>query len=94
MTDEANADFLASVMSQIKATNPSVPDNVIIQTIMTAQRDGSLQKRLAAMQAARTPQAPTQAPRAALPVDEGAPTDPAMVGLSPEEVDWANTPAQ
>lgn len=44
--DEAQADYLASVMSQIKASNPNVPDNAIVQAIMQAQRDGSLKQRL------------------------------------------------
>jgi hypothetical protein len=44
--DEAQADYLASVMSQIKAANPSMPDNSIVQAIMQAQRDGSLKQRL------------------------------------------------
>lgn len=44
--DEAQADYLASVMSQVKASNPQVPDNAIVQAIMQAQRDGTLKQRL------------------------------------------------
>lgn len=44
--DEAQADYLASVMSQIKVANPNVPDNAIVQAIMQANRDGTLKQRL------------------------------------------------
>lgn len=93
LVDESQADFLASVMSRIKAASPQVPDNVIIQTIMAAAKDGSLEKRLAAM-AGGAPQA--AAPRQAIPTpaDQGDAGDPAMVGLNPDEIAWANTPAQ
>lgn len=46
VTDEATADFLASVMSQIKSANPQTPDNAIVDGVMKAQRDGTLQERL------------------------------------------------
>jgi hypothetical protein len=99
LVDEPTADFLASVMSQVKAENPSVPDNVIIQTIMTAQRDGTLAARIQKMAGGGGGgggAAPTQAapPTQAIPTDEGDAGDPAMAGLSPEEVEWANRPAQ
>lgn len=47
--DEAQADFLASVMSRVKQANPKVPDNTIVQAIMQAQHDGTLQQRLGQM---------------------------------------------
>jgi hypothetical protein len=37
ITDEAQADQLASVMSQIKQANPKVPDNMIVDFVMKAQ---------------------------------------------------------
>lgn len=49
LEDEAQADYLASVMSRVKAANPNVPDNAIVQAIMTASQDGSLPKRLQQM---------------------------------------------
>ncbi len=49
LTDEAKKDQLASVMSQIKASNPSTPDNVIINAVVAAERDGTLAQRLKAM---------------------------------------------
>lgn len=100
MEDEATADFLASIMSQVKAANPNVPDNTIVQTIMTAQRDGTLAKRLQRMGIGRAPGGGSggaaPAPRQALPVQQemGDAEDPEMVGLTPEEREWANRPAQ
>lgn len=49
LTDEAKKDQLASIMSQIKASNPSTPDNVIINAVVAAERDGTLAKRLQQM---------------------------------------------
>lgn len=49
LTDEAKKDQLASVMSQIKAANPSTPDNVIINAVIAAERDGTLAQRLKQM---------------------------------------------
>jgi hypothetical protein len=89
-------------MSQVKAKNPGVPDNTIVQTIMTAQKDGTLAKRLQRMGIGRAPGgggggAPAPAaPRQALPVQQemGDAEDPEMVGLSAQEREWANRPAQ
>ena len=49
LQDEAQADYLASVMSMVKVMNPQVPDNTIVQAIMQAQRDGTLEQRLKQM---------------------------------------------
>jgi hypothetical protein len=38
VTDEAQADQLAAVMSQIKQANPQVPDNMIVDFVMKAQQ--------------------------------------------------------
>lgn len=46
VTDEAQADFLASIMSQIKRGSPNSPDNAIVDAVMKAQRDGTLQEKL------------------------------------------------
>jgi hypothetical protein len=97
MTDPNKADYLASVMSQVKSRNPNVPDNTIVQVIMTADRDGTLKQRLARMGVgggAGAGGAPAPAPRQAIPMDEGTAQDPEMSGLSPEEIEWANRPAQ
>lgn len=47
--DEAKADFLASVMSRVKQASPNTADNAIVQAIMQAERDGTLQQRLGQM---------------------------------------------
>lgn len=84
LQDEAQADFLASIMSQIKVQNPGVPDNTIVQVIMQAQRDGTLEQRLQRMgispQAGAAPQ--QAAPRQALP----------MGGAGGGEEDFNNPP--
>lgn len=49
LQDETQADYLASVMSQVKAANPQVPDNTIVQVIMQSASDGSLPQRLQRM---------------------------------------------
>jgi hypothetical protein len=67
LQDEAQADYLASIMSQIKISNPTIPDNTIVQVIMQAQRDGSLQQRLQQMGIGSVP-AQQSAPRQALPM--------------------------
>lgn len=90
MTDPSKADYLASIMSQVKAKNPQVPDNSIVHAVMTADRDGTLAERLQKMGVGG---APAAAPRQAIPLpsDEEAPE---MAGLSEEEKRWAMTPAQ
>jgi hypothetical protein len=60
--DEAQADYLASVMSMVKIQNPSVPDNTVVQAIMQAHRDGTLEQRLQSMGGASP--APTASPAA------------------------------
>lgn len=46
MQDEAQADYLASVMSMLKMRSPQTPDNTIVQIVMQAVRDGTLEQRL------------------------------------------------
>jgi hypothetical protein len=83
LQDEAQADFLASIMSQIKVQNPGVPDNTIVQVIMQAQRDGTLEQRLQRMGIGAAPaQQQQQAPRQALP----------MGGAGGGEEDFNNPP--
>lgn len=106
LQDEAQADFLASIMSQIKVQNPGVPDNTIVQVIMQAQRDGTLEQRLQRMGIGAAPQQQPRV-RSALPmggegdlnnpppgVDTNAWFSPEMQGLSYEERVAASTPAQ
>lgn len=71
MTDEAQSDFLANVMSQIKARNPNTPDNSIVQAVMQSVRDGTLQQRLQKMgiSAQASPAAPAPGVRTAIPTD-------------------------
>lgn len=81
LQDEAKADFLASVMSMVKVQNPSVPDNAIVQAIMQADRDGTLEQRLSRMGVAPAAPAPAQpATRAARPDS----SSPPRRALSPE----------
>lgn len=104
MTDEAQADFLANVMSQIKAANPNTPDNSIVQAVMKSVRDGTLEQRLAKMgiaPAAAAPATPNAAmsTRRALPVGDDADYAPQSVDdelsdMSPEEREWATRPAE
>jgi hypothetical protein len=109
LQDEAQSDYLASIMSQIKVQNPGVPDNTIVQVIMTAQRDGSLPQRLQQMGISGAPaQQPGAVPRQALPmggeegdvnnpppgVDTDAWFSPEMNGLSYEERVMMTTPAR
>lgn len=69
LQDEQQADYLASIMSQVKAMNMNVPDNTIMQVIMQAQRDGTLEQRLQKMGIGSAPsQQPGAAPRRALPI--------------------------
>lgn len=104
MTDEAQSDFLANVMSQIKARNPNTPDNTIVQAVMQSVRDGSLAQRLQKMGIA-PPVTPSTAPpaagapRRALPVGDDADYAPQSVDeeleqMSPEDREWATRPAQ
>jgi hypothetical protein len=44
MTDEVEADRLASVMSQIKQQHPSAPDNLIIEHVMRRANGGGAQE--------------------------------------------------
>jgi hypothetical protein len=108
LQDEQQADFLASIMSQVKVQNPGVPDNTIVQVIMQAQRDGTLEQRLQRMGIGGAPAQQPGAPRRALPMSEeggdlnnppaGVDTQawfsPEMQGLSYEERVMAATPAQ
>lgn len=77
LEDDTQSDYLASVMSQIKAANPGIPDNTIMQVVMQAQRDGSLDQRLQRMGIGR----PTQ--RQALPM-AGGDEDVMPPGVDPE----------
>lgn len=109
LQDEAQADYLASIMSQIKVSNPTVPDNTIVQVIMAAQRDGSLPQRLQQMGiGGASAQQPGAAPRQALPmgggegdvnnpppgVDTNAWFSPELNGMSYEERVMMTTPAR
>lgn len=103
LQDEPQADYLASVMSQVKAANPQTPDNSIVQAIMSAHRDGSLQQRLQRMGIGG---APSAGPRQAIPtagggdippppgVDPEAWNDPEVAGLPYDERVQVSTPAQ
>jgi len=109
LQDEAQADYLASIMSQIKLSNPTVPDNTIVQMIMAAQRDGSLPQRLQQMGigGSQAPQ-PGAASRQAIPmgdgegdinnpppgVDTNAWFSPELNGMSYEERVMMTTPAR
>ncbi len=94
MQDPEKADYLAAIMSQVKARNPGTPDNQIMYAIIQAEKDGSLGKRLAAMGIGRPQAAAPRQQALPVPQDEGDAGDPEMAGLSPEEIEWANTPAQ
>lgn len=89
MTDEAQSDFLANVMSQIKARNPSTPDNTIVQAVMQSVRDGTLQQRLQKMGIAAQPSAAEPAPgiRSAVPAGGGSPPRRAAIpGMRDESI--------
>ncbi len=109
LRDEAQADYLASIMSQVKVANPNVPDNTIVQVIMTAARDGTLEQRMGMGIGAGAPTgaSPSSPARRALPtdgeqdfnnpppgVDPEAWFSPEMQGLSYDERVMASTPAR
>lgn len=99
LEDDSQSDYLASIMSQIKVSNPTVPDNTIMQVVMQAVRDGSLEQRLQRMGIGGA-----QTPRQALPmaggdemppgVDPEAWNDPEVAQLPYDERVAVSTPAQ
>ncbi|MEE9365330.1 MAG: hypothetical protein V3W44_01460, partial [Dehalococcoidales bacterium] len=51
LEDEAAAEYLAAVMATMYASDPSIPYPVITYQIMEAYRDGTLEEKLAQLEA-------------------------------------------
>lgn len=95
LEDDAQSDYLASIMSQIKVANPGVPDNTIMQVVMQAVRDGTLEQRLQRMGiGAPAQRAPVMVDEMPPGVDPEAWNDPEVAALPYDERVAVSTPAR